>query len=75
MSKTTNRVFSGSSLPPGEDGLRLREGTSAAVGCGDFDRDQDWLHGAVAREWVKKAEADSGTRAGLPSEVAEKVKS
>ena len=25
-------------------------------------------------EWVKKAEVDSGTRAGLPSEVAEKLK-
>jgi transposase-like protein len=25
-------------------------------------------------EWVKKAEVDSGVRAGLPSEVAEKLK-
>ena len=25
-------------------------------------------------EWVKKAEVDSGTRAGLPTEVAEKLK-
>ena len=25
-------------------------------------------------EWVKKAEADSGARAGLPTEVAEKLK-
>jgi transposase len=25
-------------------------------------------------EWVKKAEVDSGVRAGIPSEVAEKVK-
>jgi transposase len=25
-------------------------------------------------EWVKKAEADSGVRAGLPTEVAEKLK-
>ena len=29
---------------------------------------------ATLHEWVKKAEVDSGKRAGLPSDVAEKMK-
>jgi transposase len=29
---------------------------------------------AMLHEWVKKAEVDSGKRAGLPSDVAEKMK-
>lgn len=29
---------------------------------------------ATLHEWVKKTEVDSGKRAGLPSEVAEKMK-
>jgi len=32
------------------------------------------LHGAIANEWVKKAEVESGVRAGLPSEVADRLK-
>ena len=32
------------------------------------------LHGATLLEWVKKAEVDSGKRAGVPVDMAEKLK-
>ena len=37
---------------------------AAKIGCAD-----QTLH-----EWVKKAEVDSGTRAGVPSDVADRMK-
>ena len=39
-------------------------GVDAAYGCSAH----------TLNEWVKKAEVDSGKRAGLPSDVAEKMK-
>ena len=39
-----------------------------ALGGDHFDRGQDRLHGADANEWVKKAEVDSGVRAGVPTD-------
>lgn len=44
------------------------------MGGSFLDIRQDRLLGAHADEWVKKAEVDSGKRAGLPSDVAEKMK-
>jgi transposase-like protein len=37
---------------------------SAKIGCS----------GQTLNEWVKKAEVDSGSRAGIPTEMAEKMK-
>ena len=37
---------------------------SAKIGCS----------GQTLNEWVKKAEVDSGTRAGVPTDVAERLK-
>jgi putative transposase len=44
------------------------------VGGGLADRGQDRLHGQTLHEWVKKAERDSGVRAGVPTDVATKLK-
>jgi hypothetical protein len=44
------------------------------VGGSIFHSRQDRLLGAYLNEWVKKAEVDGGKRAGLPSDVAEKMK-
>jgi transposase len=37
-------------------------------------RSEDRLLGHTLNEWMKKAEVASGKRAGLPSDVAEKMK-
>ena len=37
---------------------------AAKIGCA----------GQTLHEWVKKAEVDSGTRAGVPSDVADRMK-
>ena len=34
----------------------------------------DWLLGHTLLEWVKKAEVNSGKRAGVPTELAERLK-
>ena len=44
------------------------------MGCRFIYRCLDWLLASHAAEWVKKTEVDSGKRAGLPSDVAEKMK-
>ena len=44
------------------------------MGCRFINRGQDRLLAATLHEWVKKTEVDSGKRAGLPSDVAEKMK-
>lgn len=44
------------------------------MGCRFIYRGQDRLLGSTLYEWVKKTEVDSGKRAGLPSDVAEKMK-
>jgi len=38
------------------------------------DIGEDWLLGAHALDWVKKAEIDAGKRAGVPTDVAERMK-
>ena len=42
----------------------LEEGIAAKIGCSAH----------TLNEWVKKAEVDAGKRAGLPSDMAEKMK-
>ena len=44
------------------------------MGGGRIDRGQDRLRSADVHEWVKKAEVNSGKRAGVPTEVADRVK-
>ncbi|MCS3926255.1 transposase-like protein [Bradyrhizobium elkanii] len=39
-----------------------------------LNRGQDRLYPADLHDWVKKAEIDSGQRAGVPTEMAEKLK-
>jgi transposase-like protein len=46
-----------------------RDGQRCPLGRG-----QDWLPAQSLNEWVKKAEVDSGVRAGLPTEAAERLK-
>jgi transposase len=42
---------------------------------GDFlDRGQDRLHGADAEQLGEEGEVDRGTREGVPTEVAERLK-
>src|SRR5574343_1037901 len=74
MSKTTNKfspevreravrlVFVGG----GQHGSRLQAivSISSKIGCSAH----------TLNEWVKKAEVDSGKRAGIPTEMAEKMK-
>ena len=74
MSKTTNRFFA----EVRERAVRLVLGTdgqhpsgwqatvsiSAKIGCTP----------QTLNEWVKKAEVDSGRRAGIPTQMAEKMK-
>jgi len=45
-------------------GLPFHLSIAAKIGCSP----------ATLHEWVKKTEVDSGKRAGLPSDVAEKMK-
>ncbi len=70
MSKTTNR-FSPEvraravrMVLDHESEHRSRWAAAAKIGC----------TAPSLNEWVKKAEVDSGVRAGLPTEVAEKLK-
>jgi len=73
-SKTTSKFFSRSPGPCGSDGSGSCERTPsrwAAVTsiAGKIGYTPQTLHG-----WVKKAEVDSGQRAGVPTETAEKLK-
>uniref|UniRef100_Q07SL4 Transposase n=1 Tax=Rhodopseudomonas palustris (strain BisA53) TaxID=316055 RepID=Q07SL4_RHOP5 len=69
------KVFTRGPGPSGSDGSGSRRRASVALGCGDVDRGQDRLHAAqTLHDWVKKAEVDSGRRAGVPTEMAEKLK-
>jgi len=38
------------------------------------DLGEDWLRSAALFEWVKKAEVNSGKRAGVPTEMADRLK-
>ena len=44
------------------------------MGGSDIDCDQDRLHAAELHDWVKKAEVDRGQRAGVPTDMADKLK-
>ena len=74
MSKTTNKF----SPEVRERAVRLvleqqRRASSrwAAIG---FDCGEDRLHAETLRDWVRKAESDNGKRAGVTTDVAEKLK-
>ncbi len=45
-----------------------------ALGGGDVDCSQDRLQPQTLHDWVKKAEVDSGQRAGVPTDMAERLK-
>ncbi len=55
-------------------GVGSRSRAPFAVGCCFIYCGQDRCSPATLHEWVKKTEVDSGKRAGLPSDVAEKMK-
>ena len=44
------------------------------MGGSDVDRGQIGCTPQTLHDWVKKAEVDSGQRAGVPTETAEKLK-
>ena len=44
------------------------------MGSRRVDSADDWLLTVTLHEWVKKTEVDSGKRAGVPTDVAEKLK-
>ena len=67
------QVFTRGPDPSGSDGSGSRRRALVALGGSDVDRGQDRLHAADAA-WVKKAEVDSGQRAGVPTDTAEKLK-
>ncbi len=41
---------------------------------GPVDSREDWFAPQPLNEWVKKVEIDSGKRAGIPTDMAEKMK-
>lgn len=60
MSKTANKF----SVEVRERAIRMVLDIAAKIGCAP----------ATLHSWGKKSEVDSGKRAGLPSDVAEKMK-
>jgi hypothetical protein len=55
----------------------LRDRTLAPNGGkngGHVNSCQDWLLRSPLLEWVKKAEVNSGKRAGVPTELADRLK-
>jgi hypothetical protein len=67
------QVFTRGPGPRGSDGSGSCERAPLALGGGNLDCDigctPQTLH-----DWVKKAEVDSGQRAGVPTDMAEKLK-
>lgn len=70
------QVLVGSSSAGDPDGARSRAGLSVTVGQGGIDCREDRLFASTLREWgrVKKAEVDSGNRAGVPTDMADRLK-
>jgi hypothetical protein len=68
------QVCAGSPRAAGADGGRSRARLPLPLGGSGTDRGEDRLRSQTLDEWVKKAEVDSGKRAGVPTEVADKVK-
>ena len=63
-------IFARSAHARGSAGFRAREGSSLAVGDGDFDCREDRLHGAVASmSGLKKAETGSGVGGVVATEI------
>jgi transposase len=73
MSKTTNKF----SPEVRERAVRLvldHEGEHPRAGRRSVDRAKIGCTAQTLNEWVKKAEVDSGKRAGVPTDVATKLK-
>ena len=68
------QVFSGGSRAGSPDGSGPPGRLPVTVGSGSFDRGEDRCVPQTLHEWVKKAEVDSGKRAGVPTEMADKLK-
>jgi hypothetical protein len=66
-------IFSRGPGPRGSNGFGSRGGTPVTLGGHIVDRGQIGCTAQTLNEWVKKAEVDSGVRAGIPTEVAEKL--
>ena len=73
-SKTTQQVFSRGPRPRGADGSGSRRRACLALGGGLSIAAKIGCTAQTLTEWVKKAERDSGVRAGVPTDVAEKLK-
>lgn len=68
------QVFSESARPRGALCSRSGEGASSRWAAVTSIATKIGCTAQSLNEWVKKAEVDSGVRAGLPTEVAEKLK-
>lgn len=56
------------------DGPGSRKGSSATVDCHGVDRIEDRLRSAELHKRLKKVEADGGRRAGVPTEMLDRLK-
>ena len=68
------QVCTGSPRAGDPDGAGSQAGLSVPLGNGGIDCREDRRLAATLHEWVTKAEVGSGKRAGVPTEVADKVK-
>jgi len=66
-------IFTGGPRPCGSDGSGSCERAPLALGGSDVDCGQDRLHTQTLHDWVKKDEVDSGLRAGVPTDMADKL--
>ena len=68
------QVCAGSSRTRGTDGFRPRAGSFFSMGSRGAIAEKIGCVPQTLHEWVKKAEVNSGKRAGVPTEVADKMK-
>ena len=68
------QIFTRGPGPCGSDGSGSRERAPIALGGSDIDCGQDRCTPQTLHDWVKKAEVDRGQRAGVPTDMADKLK-
>jgi hypothetical protein len=68
------QVCTGGSRAGSSDGAGSRGRASIPLGSDHIHSGEDRLLGHTLLEWVKKAEVDSGKRAGVPTEMADRLK-